>query len=281
MRTGEVRQETGARRIGLGWRLAIVFVAGVAIWQSVYQVAEQIFGPGYDHGNHLFRAVAVTALVVPMVVLARRFLDRRPWAGLRLTSPNEGWRPLLAGAGAYLVPLPVGLAVVLGLGWVSLSVHAPAGEVIGAVAGLLLLVLLYEALPEELIFRGYLYRNLVTVLPAGLAVAVQAVLFALFGLAVGAPLGRAVVFLAFGFVLGLIRMVTGNLWAPIGFHLVFQTCAQLVGPDWDLVTVTNPDTLATVGLGAIPITLGAVAIRYLHRHPPVDQGAREPDPAPN
>ncbi|MGW4464292.1 CPBP family intramembrane glutamic endopeptidase [Micromonospora sp. NPDC004704] len=277
MHTGDVG---GDRRIGLGWRVLIVLVAGVVIWRSVYGVAEWIFGSGYDRAGHVFRAVAITALVVPMVVLARRFLDRRPWAGLRLAPPSQGWRPLLVGAAAYLVPLPIGLAVVLGLGWATLSVHASVGEVVLSAAGLLLLVLLYEALPEELIFRGYLYRNLVTAVPAWLAVCAQAVLFSLFGLALGADAGRAVIFLGFGFVLGLIRMVTGSLWAPIGFHLLFQTCAQLAGPDWDLVTVTNRETLEIAALGTIPIGLGAVAIRLLHRHPAVDQTAREPDPAP-
>lgn len=209
--------------------------------------------------------------------------DRRTETGSHAyggSATGTGWRPFLAGVAAYLVPFPIGLAVVLALGWATLRVPASAGAVIGSVAGLLLLVLLYEALPEELIFRGYLYRNLVSVLPAWLAVGAQAVLFSLFGLALGADGGRAVVFLAFGFVLGLIRLVTGSLWAPIGFHLVFQTCAQLAGPDRDLVTVTNRDTLEAVGLGAVPITLGALAIRWLCRNPAVDRTAREPDPAP-
>ncbi|AUH40317.1 hypothetical protein CXR04_08720 [Streptomyces sp. CMB-StM0423] len=47
----------------------------------------------------------------------------------------------------------------------------------GRGAMLLVLVFLYEALPEELVFRGYLQRNLHTELPAGQAVVVQGVLF--------------------------------------------------------------------------------------------------------
>lgn len=53
-----------------------------------------------------------------------------------------------------------------------------------------------------------------------------------------------------GIVLGCIRVITGNLWACVGYHLVFQVVAQLLLSDrWDYLTVTGEETLTTVAFG--------------------------------
>lgn len=129
----------------------------------------------------------------------------------------------------------MGIWTALALGWVELAPRMAVPELVGHLALLAVLVLLYEALPEELIFRGYLYRNLNTVMAAWLATVTQAALFALFGTALWVlsngweVLGeRVVLFFSMAIVLGCLRVVTGNVWACIGFHLVFQVTAQAV-----------------------------------------------------
>lgn len=42
------------------------------------------------------------------------------------------------------------------------------------------------------------------------------------------PVDRLVIFISVGFVLGLVRVVTGSVWAAIGLHTAFQTVAQLL-----------------------------------------------------
>lgn len=279
----EVVGAGGDKRPVLRWRVTIVFGAAILIWILVHQTAEAIFGPDYDRLRHILAAMATSALAVPLVVLARRRLDRRPWAGLALASPRTGWRPLLLGAGYYLVPAAIGTAGCLALGWTRIrwteaDPWAAAAGTLFSAALLVLLVFLFEALPEELIFRGYLYRNLVTVLPRWLANLAQAGLFTAFGVAIGAAptIDRVLILFFFAWILGVFRAVTGNLWAPIGFHLAFQTCAQLVGPSWDVFTVSSLDVLQTVGLGAIPLIVAVVAIQ-LHRRRELRSALREPD----
>jgi len=79
-------------------RVAVVFLAAVLVWLLVVEGLGPFFGPAYsDRVGHAIRAVLTSALAVPLVALARRYLDRRPWGGLRLTSLRLGWRPLLWG----------------------------------------------------------------------------------------------------------------------------------------------------------------------------------------
>ncbi|MFI7541893.1 lysostaphin resistance A-like protein [Actinoplanes sp. NPDC049599] len=259
--------DTTGRRARLGWRVAIVFAAATLIWRLVDRVGDVLFGPGYERGRHVFSAVAVTALVVPMIVLAYRRLDRLPWAGLRRAAPGTALRLLLLGAAGYLVPAGVAVAALAAPGRLEIGLRAPAAGAVLSALALVLLVFLYEALPEELIFRGYLYRNLATALPRWGAVLGQAALFALFGLAVGAATtaDRVVLFLGFAVVQGAVRAVTDTLWVPIGFHLAFQTAEQLVGPSWDVFTVGDLALVQQVALGLVPLVLGVPVILLLRR----------------
>lgn len=273
------------RRPRLVWRVAAVTGAMIAIWVAILEITTAVFDPDHVRGRHVALAVAATALTVPMVMLARRFLDRRPWAGLGLSTLREGWRPLLLGAGCYLVPAGAALATFVALGFTTVEVTAPAGEVLLVAAGLLLLVLLYEALPEELAFRGYLYRNLAASLAPWLAMVTQAVLFAGWGTVVhgivgagaGELPGRFLLFFFAALVIGTIRVVTGALWACVGFHLAFQTSQQLLGSMWAQVGASDPALVEQLALGLVPLAL-AVPLLLAVRRRPVDWRTPQPDP---
>ncbi|OLT29724.1 CAAX protease [Nocardiopsis sp. CNR-923] len=234
-------------------RIAVVVVAAQLIWQLMGWLDGALFpGEELTTANHVVNALVVFVLAVPMVWAARRFLDRRPWGGLGLTGVREGWRPFLVGAAAWGLPGAAAIAVCLVLGWSSMGAAAPWAELVPRIALLAVLVLVFEAVPEELIFRGYLFRNLNAAMPAWLAVLAQAALFALFGSTLwvlsqgwGVLVERLPLFLVMGIVLGCVRVVTGNVWACVGFHLVFQTVAQ---------TLLNSDYMQVQGVDAVTAT---------------------------
>ncbi|MGW5363215.1 CPBP family intramembrane glutamic endopeptidase [Actinopolymorpha pittospori] len=264
-------------RPALPFRILIVFVAAVLLWLFVYHGTP--LGQDYDRLTHAARAVLTTVLVVPMVVLARRLLDRRPWAGLGLPSLRTGWRHLLLGMACWAVPAALGFALCLGFGWVEIGLGASVGEVLQTAALLVVLVFLYEALPEELVFRGYLQRNLVTRMQPWQAVVAQAALFTLFGFLVGAArsIDRILVFFVFALVLGVFRVATGDIWAGIGFHLGFQTVAQLFSGEGAVFETTGLGTLEFVALGGLPFFLGWQAIERLKKDS-LDWRTLQPDP---
>lgn len=263
------------------WHVAIVFVAAALIAAGISRTADALFGDHYSRAGHLARAVAAFALYVPLVVAARRYLDRRPLSGLGLPGLRTGWRPLLLGMAAWAVPAAIGIAVVVGLGWSQVTLRGSAGALAAVIALRLVTVLIYEAVPEELLFRGYVYTNLATVAPRWLAMVGQAVLFVLWGLLSGAAgtVDRIVLFLVFSLVLGVIRVRTGTVWTTIGFHLAFQTVAQATSPAETVLAITDPLTLQAVAFGLLPFAVGPLIVMWAHPAPP-EWRAREPDPPP-
>lgn len=275
------RRDAG-RRIGLFWRIAIVFAGVTLIWLLIGYVNQTVFGPGYDRTAHVVNAVLATLLTVPLVVVARRGLDERPVAGLGFPSLRTGWRSLLLGMGCYLLPAGIGLTAVLALGRVEISLDTSIIELLPLLVGLIVLVLLYEALPEELVFRGYIYRNLAASVPRWSAVIGQAILFSLWAVAIGAAPGleRVTIFVFMAIVLGMIRVITGDVWACIGFHLAFQTVQQLFAGQWadDPFAVSDPGILEMIVFGLVPLSLAILVLELVVRDE-TDWRAHDPDPA--
>ena len=256
--------KVAAGRLNLFWRVAVVFLAVTLVWLFVTQGLGSFFGPAYpDRVGHAVRAVLTSALVVPLIFLARRYLDRRSWEGLRFTSLRTGWRWLLFGMVFWLVAAGLGLVVTVVLGWTRISLGTPSVGILLLFLYLPVLVFLYEALPEELIFRGYLYRNLSARYARWVSVLAQATLFTLWGAAIGAAgsVDRVVLFFTFSVALGILRVISGNLWATIGFHLAFQWVTQLVSAVREgSLQIAEQPTLELVVFWFFPIVLGSIAL---------------------
>lgn len=114
------------------------------IWLGLRPVRDLlgIEGSGDGDAAHWFNAVTTFVLAMPMVWLARRHLDGRPWSGLRLNGFREGWWPFLVGILSWVLPALAGLGLGIALGLGILAAAAPAGELVVALATLALLVLL-------------------------------------------------------------------------------------------------------------------------------------------
>ncbi|MCY9786050.1 CPBP family intramembrane metalloprotease [Nocardiopsis sp. EMB25] len=264
-------------------RVILVTVGALLVWLLMGWVDDTLFpAEEVTTASHVVNALLVFVLAVPLVWAARRFLDRRPWGGLGLTGVREGRRPFLVGAAAWALPGAAGIALCVAMGWASVTAAVPWTELLPGVLSLAALVLVFEAVPEELIFRGYLYRNLNAAMPAWLAVLAQAALFALFGTGLwvilngwGVLAERLPLFLGMGIVLGGIRLVTGNLWACVGFHLVFQTVAQTMLSS-GYVEVRGVDAIMSTGFLA-PFVFGVPTVMLLSLTTG-DWGRRVPDP---
>ncbi|WP_234810110.1 CPBP family intramembrane glutamic endopeptidase [Mycolicibacterium moriokaense] len=259
-----VPRVNGAGRPPLGLRLTAVFVGATAIWILLSAGVAVVFGESYSRPAHIVRAVGATVLTVPLIVVARRLLDRASFSDLGLTPLRVGWRPLLVGALCWAIPVTISGSVVVVLGWAKLTVTAPVGSLVGGLAAVTVLVFLYEALPEELIFRGYFYANLAERWQPSVTVLVQAALFTLWAGAIGAAasIDRILLLFAFGCALGVLRAATAHLWTTIGFHWAFQVTAQFLGPSWDAVELDDPELAFGAAISVIPfmVTLPVAAL---------------------
>ncbi|MFA1821009.1 CPBP family intramembrane glutamic endopeptidase [Virgibacillus oceani] len=260
------------KRLALIWRILIVFMgASIIWWLSGYVNTLIRAGAEYDRTAHVISALVIFALVIPMVIFARKYLDKRLWRGLRLTSFKDGWKPFVIGGLTYLIPAMLAIIIFVMFGWTNIHVQASFGELLITVIVLMILVFLYEALPEELIFRGYFYRNLNSSFSKLNAVFIQSGLFVLFALVIGAApsFERVVFFLAVGIIIGMIRVITENVWSAVGFHVAFQTMQQMFGNPYNQeLTSETPFLMEVVILGIIPFSFALVTVKIFVKKEP-------------
>ena len=128
---------------------------------------------------------------------------------------------ILAGAAVTLLPLLLGLAT-LGPG-----PQSPASP------GSFLFVstlLLFGAIGEELLFRGYGFQVLLKAVGTVMTLLISAVIFGLMHLEnLNVNPWGIVNTIAFGLILGYAFIRTGDLWLPIGFHFGWNWILPLAG----------------------------------------------------
>ncbi|WP_211715169.1 type II CAAX prenyl endopeptidase Rce1 family protein [Nocardiopsis sp. MG754419] len=103
------------------------------------------------------QAVLVAALVVPAILLLRSRVDRRSAAGMGWARPFGG--AVAIGAGVALVSALVVWGPALLAGWITVGRVDPVQILVFLLVNTIVLVL-YEALPEEIALRGYAWTNM-------------------------------------------------------------------------------------------------------------------------
>lgn len=211
----------------------------------------------------LVQGVAVAVAVTAVYEMWQR--RTRPTRAARLRQFGVG---LALGAG--LVAAVV--AGVWALGGVSFTVSPdPWGGLAWAVRTALLL-----AAAEEVLFRGLLLRDVEVWTGSWIALAVSSALFGLAHmLGPGASWWDAVlVALEGGALLGALCIVTGGVWAPIGFHVAWNLVqggvfgVAVSGNEWSGILVAHPSGPAWISGGAFGVegslvTLAACAVTTL------------------
>lgn len=248
--------------------ILVVFVAVTGWWMLLIDGVSAVTGTEYTRGAHIVRAVGATLFVVPLIALIMRCPVRLRWSDLGLTGWWIGWKQFVSGAVCWAVPALLTLSVLVGAGRVELTVRAPVAEIAGALLGLTVLVLLYEAIPEELVFRGYFFAVLASRFAPVWAALGQAALFTAWGALIGdqVSVDRIVLFVLFATLLGALRVVTGSLWSCMGFHTAFQVTVQFFGGAWTQMELHDPElTVAAVAFVAVPFALTAVLLWWQRR----------------
>jgi len=257
-------------RIGAAWFLTLVALA-LAGWAGEF--VQTTFGAG-RYLRYGLQALIMSGLVVPGILWLRVNLDRATVSGLGLPGPGRAVRDMALGICLIALPLFATSLFAKLFGWANVSVT----DADGAWAGLLfsmLTVFFFEALPEELAFRGYIYRNLNTRWSRRLAGAMAVALFVLLpvvlvsieehvlkmDVVVGGASGLTAEYLItmaiFGSFVQYLRILTGTIWMGVGFHFAFVLLNRVIGPQpTDLIQFSD-----VVASGAMQITaIGTVGV---------------------
>lgn len=265
-------------RAPISVRISLVSLGAVSIWLLIGNA----YGEDYSRARHTARAFTAFGLGGMLVALTLRFLDRESWESVGLISLRRGWRALLIGMASWSVPAGVGLAGFLATDAAIIQLRTTAMEASRVAIALVVLVFIYEAFPEELIFRGYLYSRLRSRLSASGAVIGQAILFALWGHFNGGEnsVERTMLFLGFAIVAGALRAITGTIWASIGFHWSFQVVVQLLGSVGGQFDVQGLENLTIVAFVVLPFlcagSLSSVACMFVGNIQETSRGTPAP-----
>lgn len=171
----------------------------------------------------LFLAAFVGTFFV--VWLFMKFIDREPFLNVGFEKYN--WvKELICGILVGLILIGSGFFLLKMLGEISIErFNFDIKEILIA-----LLISACVAIAEELIFRGYILKNLLTSFNKFIALIFSAILFTL--IHIGNPdisvIGYMNLFLA-GFFLGIFYIYTKRLWFPIGLHFAWNLFQGLFG----------------------------------------------------
>lgn len=250
------------RLVSAAWRIAcavIPLAAGLILMTILLPAPRDPSDPA-TLGMRISAGIVISAATLTVIVLLVRLADHHRMRDAGLTSVGTGWRLAVWGAIVWTVPAAATFGVLALLG-TPLTVTVAGPELAGTVLLLLLAVLVTEALPEETVFRGYVTTVLGTLTRGWGVIIVQALLFTLFAALVrqnANPVDLSL-FLAMGIGFGYLRMITGSVWMPIGFHTAFQTGSQLVLTH-DAIDFAGGTGAAMLALGVIPFSVAAILI---------------------
>jgi membrane protease YdiL (CAAX protease family) len=259
-------------RLAIWLRLLVAIV----IWFAMLVLTEEIIG---QLAGRAVGGLTVIAGSIALIIFLRRQLDHRSMDGMGLVRRGAAAQ-LAAGFGAGALAMGVVLAVSLATHAVRLERWNPHGLGPALVAGILasnLIFFLGVAFTEELLFRGYVMRNLGEQMPLWLALVTSSVLFGLFHGLQASPLELVEIMLG-GLMLGLLRVATGTLWLAIGFHAAWDFVENGVVTT-RLLPAHGPDLEQTAAGWAVPLVIVLIVLTLLaRRRPPLDWTARLAEP---
>src|SRR5699024_7355287 len=199
--------------------------------------------PEWKYAEKIVQAMTLSALIIPVTIsLYKQWYRNTDQANTNVYVFSKFFH-ILTG---LLVPigLTVGsLLVMNALDWIDLGNWHFPGTWLGALALNFGIALFYEALPEEIIMRGFIYDVLRHKLSVWSSVLMQAIIFLAFSagttlLLVLAELSsltnlimlpsELILHFFFAIALALFRVWTKSLWASIGFHLGYLMMARFI-----------------------------------------------------
>ncbi|MBD8500941.1 type II CAAX prenyl endopeptidase Rce1 family protein [Paenibacillus arenosi] len=246
-------------------RVAIVLIIGIFIWNGIAYVSDTFIGQEYSPLKHFLMALLTTALTLTLVQVALKW-DKMKWNQLGQTTVKKNIFSFLLGFLLWAIPASIGLFICIRIGWVSISVTTDLNFLLQSILILFITVFLIEALPEELIFRGYIYRYLHACFPHWATILLQALLFSLFAYCIGAiySLEQLQFIPGFAIILGMLRAISGNVWTSIGFHAAIMTATQILGSTHGHFDVSGMFTLRFFAFILLPSATGAMVLSFMY-----------------
>ncbi|RXZ77510.1 CPBP family intramembrane metalloprotease [Paenibacillaceae bacterium] len=179
------------------------------------------------------QASIVSLITVPSLYFLLKHTTSRPFRSIGLSRWRQSIPKAISGAALVIVLSGAGFILAHLLGWIKITQFHFSLPLVMALFLNMIIAFFYEAFPEELTFRGTVYHALKGQFNKIVALILQPILFVLAPVAVSGlqyltgqeslpiTLDYIILLLSFGFILQLLRIVTGSLWTSIAFHVAF------------------------------------------------------------
>ena len=231
-------------------RLIFVVLLGalalsVSAISANYLIDHHIFD---EEQRALVQAFVMSGLLVPTVMFLRKVVDKKTLSSMGMRLPLVATYNFLFGLLPVLLPLVVVILLSNSLGWSEVRIDMKADRLLPLLTGAFV-ALLFEALPEEIAYRGYVFSTLnerLSKLGAGL---ITTALFTLSPIIfyflhkslfmLDPTLGGAgsihpsylITLVIFGLFVMYLRILNETIWAPMGFHMAFVYVDRIIGPN--------------------------------------------------
>src|SRR5699024_5090614 len=137
---------------------------GIIIWHFITHLSDTFIDVEYSRINHFFIAVITTILTFILIQAALK-IDKISWKQLGQGTFKKNIFSCFLGLLLWAIPASIGIIMSIMLGWVEIKIHTDLNYLLLSILTLFITVFLIEALPEEFIFRGYIYRYLNVIFP--------------------------------------------------------------------------------------------------------------------
>lgn len=221
------------------WRLlaGITLFVGFTLCASLVLIGIGIALAGLQTDPYALERLTIPAELVGVfgsMWIAARWIDRRPFAAYGLHLNRLWWLDFWVGLGLGALLMAGIFLVEWAAGWVSIDGlwRTSLGLPFGLALSLQVLIFVCVGVAEELLFRGYIVRNLAESFNTPRIGAARALVLAwllssvLFGLAHAANPNASMIstlnIALAGIFLGLGYILTGELGLPIGLHITWN-----------------------------------------------------------
>ncbi|ROR23621.1 hypothetical protein EDD66_11314 [Mobilisporobacter senegalensis] len=244
--------------------ILIIYIFSIIIWNLIKYLNEEYFKEGYNSFNHFLLGVITSILSIILIAIMQ--MINTGIRQLRRGAIRSNLCSFLLGVLLWTIPAFIGAAICLVTGWVEITVRTDFKQIIGSYIILFITVFLIEGLPEELIFRGFIYKYLNVIFPHWLTLVLQVILFTVFGYFIGSIYSiEQLLFLpGFAFILSYLRAVSGSFWTSTGFHVALMTTTQILSPIHNHFIIKGADTLKFLAFILIPSILGFTALSFIY-----------------
>lgn len=223
--------------------LAGTFALGFAGWVGEYISLNYTNGDQY---RYWFQAIIMSTIVISTIVSMRKFWPRDQNINIGVGNFRSGLSYFGLGIGLMLIPLILTLLITHLAGWGNVNFNT-SQEIVNTFLSGILITFLFEALPEELLFRGFIfsylnkkYKRWVSgIIAVLLFVLVPVVLFIVDSIILNKEVYIAgqntlrisylITMLIFGIFLQYLRILSGSIWVGVGFHLIFVFFNRILG----------------------------------------------------